>query len=323
MKNSSSRNVAGIVLILLGGLWFLGNTNLFYFDVWDYFWPVVFITIGIVLAVKGKALVLATIFIFFGSLNLISNMFYINFDFLFHTYWPLILIALGLLILFRKRDGRWERRHRDDRAACNPFYSNSTENKSATGTEGNTGAAPNQEEKPNEDPFDESKKQATYQKGPNFEFFGNSKSTYYSDKESTYYSDPNFSYYKDKAGFTPHTGNIYDADRIDEVAVLTSIRKFITSQNFKGGEVKTILGGGIIDLSGAKLAEGDNVIELTSIMGGVTFRVPQEWKVIVNVHSIFGGFEDKRRFFSPAQPTATGVLIIKGTVIMGGGTVTY
>lgn len=272
MKNSSSSNIFGIILIALGSLWFLSTTEIFNFDVWDYFWPAAFLTVGIVLAVKGRALFLAAIFIFFGALNLASGIFNYSFDFLFENFWPILLIAAGLLIIFKKRNyGR-----KCGASQFNEAYSNTnpTPNDAAVENPDSTGS-----------------------------------------KEYSHFHK-NFSFSSDSS--TP-----YDLDKIDEVAILTSCRKYITSQNFKGGRVSTILGGGIIDLSGAKLADGDNVLELTSIMGGITFRVPHDWKVIVNVHSIFGGFEDKRRYFNQDEPKGNSTLIIKGTVIMGGGTVTY
>ncbi len=293
MRNSSSRNIAGIALVLFGALWFLSNLDIFYFDIWDYFWPSFFIAVGIILAVKGRALFIATLFIFFGAINLASRLMFISSDYLFSNYWPIILIALGMLILFRKKDGRRDFRYserRESRRGRRHEFSHPFDN-----SQPGNGQSP-EGQNDNENNRDEKTK----------------------DESGYYYSG-----FNDKYNYVPNQSTPVDMDRIDEVAILTSCRKFVTSQNFKGGRVTTILGGGIIDLTGAKLAEGDNVIEFTSIMGGMTFRVPQDWKVIVNVHSIFGGFEDKRRFFRQVEPKGNATLIIKGTVLMGGGTVTY
>lgn len=322
MKNSSSSYVAGIILILFGGVWLTSNTGIFDFDIWEYFWPSFFIAIGVVLAVKRRALFIATLFIFFGALNLASNIFYISFDELFQNFWPVILIALGVLLLLRKKENGTRCRHnhrKDDRAFGNPFYYNGKETDSKTetesGSESNT-APGNTDSNPVEN--DEKKEKAS-DADTGFKFHADSNSAYYSDSKSTFYSDKNHFYYDANAG----SSIPLDIDKIDEVAILTSCRKYITSQNFKGGKMTAILGGGIIDLSGAKLAEGENTLELTSIMGGVSFRVPQDWKVIVNVHSIFGGFEDKRHYFNRVEIKTDAVLIITGTVMMGGGTLTY
>jgi predicted membrane protein len=317
MKNSSSSYVAGIILILFGGVWLTSNTGIFDFDIWEYFWPSFFIAIGVVLAVKRKALFIATLFIFFGALNLASSILYISFDELFQNFWPVILITLGILLLFRKQENgsRRHRHHRkDDRAFGNPFYYNGTEKNS--GTEKEPGSESNSDSKTVEN--DENKEKAS-DANTGFQFHSDSNSTHYSDNKGSFYSDKNHFYYDANAG----SSMPLDVDKIDEVAILTSCRKYITSQNFKGGKMTAILGGGIIDLSGAKLAEGENILELTSIMGGVSFRVPQDWKVTVNVHSIFGGFEDKRHYFNKVEVKTDSALIITGNVIMGGGTLTY
>jgi|GEM_PF-1048032 len=315
MKNSNSRSIAGIILILFGGLWFLSKLHITYFDVWDYFWPGVFVTIGIVLAVKGKALFLATLFIFFGGLNLLSNFFDISFNSLFDDFWPLILVALGLLILFRKKDKSRCIKDQcfDDKSTGNPFYSNGNE----------PPANANQDVKDPQAPEDEKGKTIFSYQDSDSKVRWDSKGFYYKDTDSTFYSSNGQTYYKENKGSSSEYWNSFDADRIDEVAILTSCRKYVTSQSFKGGKITAILGGGIIDFTGARLAEGENIIEYNSILGGVTFRVPQDWKIIVNVHSVFGGFEDKRRYFNSTEPQTGAVLVIKGTVVFGGGTITF
>lgn len=107
------------------------------------------------------------------------------------------------------------------------------------------------------------------------------------------------------------------SDMIDEVSIFTSARRYITSQNFKGGKVTSIFGGNHLDFAKAKLADGENTLEITCIFGGCKIYVPREWKVIVNVTSIFGGIDDKR-YAHFDYPKTEGVLIIKGAVIFGG-----
>lgn len=113
--------------------------------------------------------------------------------------------------------------------------------------------------------------------------------------------------------------NNYDVDYIDEVAILGGGRKNINSQNFKGGKITTILGGSDIDLHESNLAAGNNTLEITTILGGINIIVPRDWKVIVNVTSIFGGFDDKRILNANQVYETNKTLIISGTVILGGG----
>ncbi len=114
-----------------------------------------------------------------------------------------------------------------------------------------------------------------------------------------------------------HTEYESSSDIIDEVAIFTSSKRYISSQNFKGGKVTAVAGGITLDFSNAKLAPGENQIEITCIFGGCKIYVPRGWKVIVNVTSVFGGIDDKR-FVNFEVPTSDNILVIKGAVIFGG-----
>ncbi|MCL4549780.1 MAG: cell wall-active antibiotics response protein [Bacteroidetes bacterium] len=117
--------------------------------------------------------------------------------------------------------------------------------------------------------------------------------------------------------------NFSSYDLIDEVAVFNTVRRTIDSQNFKGGKITTMFGGAKLDLTNAKLAPGENILEVSAIFGGVNIRVPQNWKVLVNVTSIFGGFDDKRFTKTTPPDESQGILIIKGAAIFGGGELIY
>jgi predicted membrane protein len=109
-----------------------------------------------------------------------------------------------------------------------------------------------------------------------------------------------------------------DMDYLDDVAIFSSSRKAINSQNFQGGKVTVIFGGSDLDLHEANLAEGTNFLNVTAIFGGIDIIVPRDWKVITNVTSLFGGVDDKR-IINPNQVyEGNKVLIIKGLVLFGG-----
>ncbi len=105
-------------------------------------------------------------------------------------------------------------------------------------------------------------------------------------------------------------------DYIDEVAIFGGNNRIITSNNFKGGKITSIFGGSKIDLSNCKLADGINELEVSSIFGGTSLKVPSDWNIQLQVASIFGGFEDKRY---PSVTDTSKTLIIKGAAIFGGG----
>lgn len=110
-----------------------------------------------------------------------------------------------------------------------------------------------------------------------------------------------------------------DADHLNVTAALGGGDMSVNSKNFKGGKVTTIMGGGTYDLSAAELAPGTQEIDILVIMGGANFIVPSDWNVRIEVTSIFGGFSDSRKLTADTQTDATKELLIKGTVLFGGG----
>ncbi|MGM0530550.1 MAG: LiaF transmembrane domain-containing protein [Bacteroidota bacterium] len=117
---------------------------------------------------------------------------------------------------------------------------------------------------------------------------------------------------------TPETSGS-SMDFIDEVAILGGNERKINSKSFKGGQITSILGGSQIYLLDARLAPGENVIELFTLFGGSTLIVPNHWNVKVEVTSIFGGFSDKRSLIESREKEDEGLLIIKGIALFGGG----
>lgn len=105
---------------------------------------------------------------------------------------------------------------------------------------------------------------------------------------------------------------------IDETNILGGSKHRLDKQDFKGGQVSNIFGGTELDLTQVSLAEGENVLEINCIFGGVTMVVPSDWKVVIRVTSILGGFTDKRTHIQTETESGK-VLIISGTVIFGGG----
>jgi hypothetical protein len=110
-----------------------------------------------------------------------------------------------------------------------------------------------------------------------------------------------------------------DQDGVLRVDVfLSTVSRRVTSQQFKGGEVVALLGGGELDLREAKLAEGRARLEMNLIMGGITLRVPEDWAVEFQGTPIMGGVEDqtRRQVGEPrGRLIVTGVLLLSGIVI--------
>jgi len=115
----------------------------------------------------------------------------------------------------------------------------------------------------------------------------------------------------------PETGDDY----IDIVNIFSGGERQIVSENFRGGKLTAIFGGGEIDLTKAKLAPGTNVLEIACVFGGTTIIVPDGWYVKIEVTPILGGFGDSRKLSPGRSVDPSRMLIIKGAVVFGGGEV--
>lgn len=98
-------------------------------------------------------------------------------------------------------------------------------------------------------------------------------------------------------------------------AILGGVAKRNNSQDFRGGDVTSIMGGSEIDLRSASITPPhEAVLEVFAMWGGIVVRVPPDWTVISQVFPILGGFADKT---TPPRDESKR-LVIRGTVVMGG-----
>jgi hypothetical protein len=104
-------------------------------------------------------------------------------------------------------------------------------------------------------------------------------------------------------------------DFIDSTHIFGPARRKSVSKNFKGGDIVTIMGYTVIDLTEADFT-GNIRLDVTQVMGGTKILVPLNWEVRSDVSAIFAGFEDKRE--RPAVVNSGKVLFIDGTCIFGG-----
>jgi len=103
-------------------------------------------------------------------------------------------------------------------------------------------------------------------------------------------------------------------DSIDAVAILSGVSRGSNSMAFRGGELSAFMGGCEVDLRHAAI-NGDAVIDVFAMWGGIEISVPENWTVIGKVTPIMGGFEDQTR---APQTATTHRLTVRGVVIMGG-----
>jgi predicted membrane protein len=106
----------------------------------------------------------------------------------------------------------------------------------------------------------------------------------------------------------------HENDTINAVAVLSGVNRGSNSTSFRGGELTAFMGGCEVDLRNAAI-NGDAVIDVFAMWGGIEIRVPESWTVVGRVTPLLGGFEDHTR---APQAATTHRLTVRGMVIMGG-----
>jgi len=108
-------------------------------------------------------------------------------------------------------------------------------------------------------------------------------------------------------------------DFVDYVNIFSGGERQVVSDNFKGGKVTAIFGGMELDLTKAKLTPGRSELEIACIFGGATIIVPDDWFVSIEVTPVLGGFSDSRKLSPGRTIDPSKQLVIKGTVVFGGG----
>ncbi len=111
-----------------------------------------------------------------------------------------------------------------------------------------------------------------------------------------------------------------DAEYVEINAAFGAVKKIILSKNFKGGEINCFMGGSEINLMKADIQKPIE-LEVNNVFGGTKLIVPSNWDVKNEVTAVFGGIEDKRSI-NAGVPDAEKVLVLKGTCVFGGIEVT-
>ena len=103
-SRNSGRAVLGILLIVVGFLFFARNFDIFPFPVGQiiFSWQMLLIFIGVLMLIARSNNVAGIILICIGGFFLIPDFFGPNFHWHWHNYfWPVLFIAIGVLIIFR------------------------------------------------------------------------------------------------------------------------------------------------------------------------------------------------------------------------------
>ena len=101
------------------------------------------------------------------------------------------------------------------------------------------------------------------------------------------------------------------------VGILGRDHRVINSNEFRGGQMTSIMGRSEIDLRTATIAPGQDVaIEVFALMGAATIRVPEGWSVDVDTARIVGDVKDRRTGVRDSAGAPR--LIIRGFIMLGG-----
>jgi hypothetical protein len=105
--------------------------------------------------------------------------------------------------------------------------------------------------------------------------------------------------------------------QLNEFALCGGGHRVVQSSDFRGGSISVVAGGFDIDLREAAIAGESVAIELFVMMGGVVLRIPESWRVVVNVTPLLGGSDLKARTIAPPEG-AVRTLFVNGFILMGG-----
>lgn len=114
-----------------------------------------------------------------------------------------------------------------------------------------------------------------------------------------------------------HEKNINRNNVLDSISLFSGADIKSKSNPFQGGSILTVFGGADIDLRDAVITDDEITIEITSVFGGVSLKVPENIQVEISGVPIFGGWEDKTRN-NKVDNSNQPILYLKCVTIFGG-----
>lgn len=104
-----------------------------------------------------------------------------------------------------------------------------------------------------------------------------------------------------------------EQDTFNEVVVFSSAERKIVSSEFTSGKIVAVFGGADFDISEVKTKKKVVEIELVSVFGGLSLKIPDNWYVTSEAVGVMGGIDNR------AQAQKKDVeLHIKGSAVFGG-----
>jgi predicted membrane protein len=121
----------------------------------------------------------------------------------------------------------------------------------------------------------------------------------------------------DENGDAPKTEDPTESsdDRIKEDVVFGSVNRRVTSKNFKGGTISSVFGSAEIDLRSAELAEEGAFLDVSTVFAGAEIKIPESWTVETRISAVFGGAD--RKYSNPEKNDGKR-LVINANAVFGG-----
>ena len=107
-------------------------------------------------------------------------------------------------------------------------------------------------------------------------------------------------------------------DFFDELVIFGAKDFSMSSKNLLGGRATSIFGGIEVDLRQSEISPEGCSIDLTTMFGGNTLKVPNDWTILNRVTTIFGGYSDLRVKDPSYQPNPSKTIVLTGVCIFGG-----
>ena len=87
-----------------------------------------------------------------------------------------------------------------------------------------------------------------------------------------------------------------------EASVFGGGKRKINTQDFTGGHIDAVFSGYEIDLRGATMAADSATLKIGAVFAGIEIRIPETWSVVLQGDGIFGGFSDSTVQPNPQTP---------------------
>ena len=112
----------------------------------------------------------------------------------------------------------------------------------------------------------------------------------------------------------PRPAAPHDNSAMTVVAIMAGVSRGNNSPAFRRADVFAFMGGCEIDLRKAAI-NGEAVVDLFCMWGGIEIRVPEDWTVVSQIVPLMGGVDAKTR---PPQTAIAHRLTLRGMALMGG-----